>query len=312
MPGAYAHITLASETLHPDAFDGMGLDGKIIGGLLQNKGYFQLGAVSPDMPYLVGTGRNESAIAWADRMHREDIAPRIKAGIEAVKSLSANEKKIKCLAWLLGFVEHVVYDVFLHPIVNEIAHGEYGPDTKSEHQRCEMNQDVYILKTKFNITDPSDGRLFGGVLQYLHGEKGISVMDDDIHGVFDFMLRQGSSDLYGKYEPKINDWFSSFVAKMKFQEKHDVLVGIGRHVGVDLVYPKFGSIDEKYIVNLSVPGGSTKHYDELFEQGKGHVLKNWRRILDSVILNKEFDSSMLDGWNLDSGRDASNDLHFWS
>lgn len=311
MPGAYAHITLAFESMNPDAFDDLEIYETLIGELLANVGYVELGAISPDMPYLVGTGRNASAIAWADRMHQGDVAARIGAGVEAVSQVPG-EKKIKCLAWLLGFVEHIVFDVFLHPVVNLVAGGAYGPKTKEKHQECEKHQDVYIVNKKFKINDLSDAYVVRAVLQNIHGLGNNSAMDDDIKSVFDAMLRVGSPGLYAVNKPDIDRWYSNFVSKMKLQEGSDFLVSIGRHMDIGLVYPAFSAYDRQFVDSLPLPVGGQGHYYALFAEAKGLVLEHWKHVICCVCSGEKFDESLFDGWNLDIGTDGSGNLHFWS
>lgn len=311
MPGAYAHITLAFESMNPDAFDDLEIYETLVGELLTNVGYVELGAISPDMPYLVGTGSNASAIAWADRMHQGDVAGRIRAGVKAVSRVS-EEKKIKCLAWLLGFVEHIVFDVFLHPVVNLVAGGAYGPNTKEKHQECEKHQDVYIVNRQFKIEDLSDASIVRAVLQNLHGLENDRTMDDDVKSVFDAMLRDGSSDLYAVNIPDIDRWYSSFISKLKLQEGSDFLVSIGRHMDIGLIYPAFSAYDRQFVDSLPLPAGGQEHYYALFSKAKGLVLEHWKHIISCVCLGVEFDESLFDGWNLDTGTDGSGNLHFWS
>jgi hypothetical protein len=310
MPGAYAHITMAFRTVNPEVFSDMGLEDVFAGQLMQHVGYFELGAISPDMPYLVGTGKNLRAIAWADSMHQQDVSNRIRAGVEAVAGLSG-ETRMKCLAWLLGFVEHVVFDVFMHPVVNKISKGVYGPLTKELHQRCEMNQDVYILLEKFNITDLSDAEIVRAVVQHLHSVVNVDAIDADVRNIFDIMLKNSSINLYSSNKPEIDGWFSSFVAKMKLQEGSSLLVGIGRHVGLDLIYPKAEDLDKEFIVNLPTPNNSSKSYDELFSEAGKNVSEWWGRIIRAVEGKEQFADSWFDGWNLDTGTDRSEQYSLW-
>lgn len=310
MPGAYAHISMASRAVHPDNFKKMGLDTRTAGRLLTQVGFFQLGAISPDMPYLVGWGRDADATAWADAMHKEVVAERIASGVEGIRRLPA-DRRDKALAWLLGFVEHVVYDVFMHPIVNAIAGGPYSETTKSRHQLCEMHQDVFIVKEVFSISQALDGKIISAALAGLHALGDSDALAYDIRIVFDHMLQASTPKLYAGNVPIINDWFDAFVKTMKLLEEHDWLVAFGRHVGVKTIYPRYEDLDDSFLHGLETPDGRFLDYSALFDLGYANVLFWWERIIQAVLLDKPFETSRMAGWNLDTGNDAKRTSVFW-
>lgn len=311
MPGAYAHITMAFRSVNPQDLATMGLDTVLAGKLMQQVGYFQLGAVSPDMPYLVGLGDNPEAIAWADCMHQRFVAERIGAGVAAVAALQG-DTKIKCLAWLLGFVEHVVFDVFLHPVVNVIAGGEYKESTKARHQECEMHQDVHIVQREFNITDICDGNIVKAVVSNLHAAFSRSAIDDEIRAVWESMLQKSSPDLYTTNKPDIDEWYRSFISKMKMQEGSSVLVPLGRHAGWGLIYPSVASLKNEFLVDLKILPAGTTAYDLLFDAARDKVVAWWGRIVRAVNNQEPYDASWFAGWNLDTGFNSKGKLQFWS
>ena len=159
MPGAYAHITLVNLAKEPARLEaGPGIPGAAALALGRWFKYCELGAVSPDYPYLVLKG---AATAWADLMHYEHTGDVVKAGVEVLRGLSGFDKE-KAFAWLLGYAAHVITDTTIHPVI-ELKVGPYAQN-KTTHRRCEMHQDAYIF-----------GRMnLGGVGLSEHLDSGIS------------------------------------------------------------------------------------------------------------------------------------------
>jgi hypothetical protein len=136
MPGAFAHITMVnclSETARLKK-----LPSAAAKAVLKNFKFCELGAVSPDYPYLVVGDHN--AKNWANSMHHERTGEMIHAGIENLKG-STGSALNKGIAWLLGYAAHVTTDVTIHPVV-EMKVGPYKGNEK-KHRICEMNQDSY-------------------------------------------------------------------------------------------------------------------------------------------------------------------------
>lgn len=314
MPGAYAHITMAFQSINPFTLRDLDLDEETVGKLMDQLSFFLLGAISPDMPYLVGFGNNTEAIAWADRMHQQNVAERIGVGVNAVANMTGDAQN-KCLAWLLGFVEHVVFDVFMHPVVNVIAGGQYSAATKDTHQWCEMNQDVHILLREFGIHDVSNAQIVRAVIKNLHAPFDNNMLDADILQVFDTMLRKADQDLYAYNVPDISHWYESFVTKMSLQEGRVILSGLGRHVGCQLVYPAAAQRNPAYIGPLPVPKNtSLSHldtYDALFDHARTLVADYWKKVTGAVIGLHQYDPNWFADWNLDTGECVKRTSQFW-
>ena len=142
MPGAYAHITLVNQAREParlDAIDEFPDEGKRIAA--QNLNFLELGAVSPDYPYLAILDGDSGA--WADLMHYVNTGGMIQEGIRRARELDGLAQE-KCLAWLMGYVAHVATDVTIHPVV-QLKVGPYEQN-KGAHRHCEMHQDVHIYQ----------------------------------------------------------------------------------------------------------------------------------------------------------------------
>jgi hypothetical protein len=145
MPGAYAHLTMVNLAKEPARLEKQGFAPEAIVSVLDYFRFCELGAVSPDYPYLDVTHSN--ACPWADRMHYQRTGDMVKAGVELVRKLDGASRQ-KAFSWLLGYTSHVVTDTTIHPVV-ELKVGEYQKN-KGKHRICEMHQDAYIFQ-RLNI-----------------------------------------------------------------------------------------------------------------------------------------------------------------
>ena len=106
MPGAYAHLTMVNLVKEPARLENQGFMPEAIVSVLDYFRFCELGAVSPDYPYLDIVHPN--ACHCADRMHYQRTGDMVNAGI-----------KLKV--------------------------GEYQKN-KDKHRICEMHQDAYIFQ----------------------------------------------------------------------------------------------------------------------------------------------------------------------
>ena len=309
MPGAYAHITLVNilkETPRLEAIPGF--PRAAIPAVLDYFKFCELGAVSPDYPYLA-LGDKDSA-KWADAMHYTQTGQMIHAGIRRVRTMQG-ETQNKCLAWLLGYSAHVTTDVTIHPVV-ELKVGSYHGHEK-EHRICEMHQDAHIFH-RLNL---------GEIGLSEHLDSGISAccettnknkMDQDIARLWDEMLRDVHPADYQSNRPDIHKWHKGFRFVVdKIGEEGNKLMPIARHVavGLGLTYPARNEIDKQFVENLKVPNGRL-HYDVIFDNAIKNVGNVWQMVASGVITRDENYAGKISAWNLDTGRDDKDKLVFWS
>ena len=98
MPGAYAHITLvnlAKETRRLDRVPQF--PPKAIGLLNKHFKFCELGAVSPDYPYLAIM--DDGAKKWADLMHYTRTGDLVKSGIQLVRNLPDEDARKRLHGW---------------------------------------------------------------------------------------------------------------------------------------------------------------------------------------------------------------------
>ncbi|MFI5296362.1 MAG: zinc dependent phospholipase C family protein [Thermodesulfovibrionales bacterium] len=142
MPGSYAHLTMvgiARTRNSLEAIDGFPREGIDAAGSYLK--FLELGAVSPDYPYLDITSGDSKK--WADAMHYTHTGDTVCAAAAMVRELPPGDDKLKCLAWLMGFAAHVVGDMCIHPVI-QLKVGPYAQHA-TPHRRCEMHQDAFIF-----------------------------------------------------------------------------------------------------------------------------------------------------------------------
>ena len=242
--------------------------------------YMELGAVSPDLPYLaVLSGHSEE---WGDAFHHHNTVETVRVGIGKLASLpEEDEARNKAMAWLFGYASHLVADMISHPVVARKV-GVYEKH-KREHRVCELNQDTYIFQLYFqdSITN----------CDYLkHGVKACT--DDGRPGFvlashLDSFWRSILADVYPTIKnPDPNMWYLQYTQLIdKIAEEGQSFVSVIRDIaeGEGYVYPE--TVDMTYIVDLLSPYGVEIHFDELFSQFEKETKKIWGQMARAVYEN---------------------------
>jgi len=306
MPGAYAHITAVNIASETHRLQSAGISREASIALGRYKGFLELGAVSPDYPYL-DIGFGSSAKKWADKMHYRDTGYMIGHGIEHLSSVGQAARE-KCIAWLLGYAAHLVADLTIHPIV-ELRVGPYH-ENAGDHRTCEMHQDAYIF----------DRLELGPIGVSEHLDSGISrccgdddsLLDEDIKALWLAMLSTNYPDDFSSNEPDPDSWHAGFKKIVDTVEEGYKLFPIARHVAADkgLTYPASNNIDQSFIEDLKTPLGAA-HYDQIFDKAVSNITQMWKQISDDLNQQEPELIAHLGNWNLDTGRDENGQLVYW-
>lgn len=319
MPGAYAHLTL-SRVLSRTRFLETELDLPVDAckAILRYGKFCDMGAISPDYPYLkLGPG-SKKAYRWSDIMHNRFDKPALenrKANIfhNGIKILRQMEgpAKLKCFAWFAGYASHVGADVTVHPVIN-LKVGNYDDGNQKNHRICEMHQDSHIYTSKM--------RLRIGICEHIEEIIGTCTnqnnkLDDNINHFWTTLLEQTFPDENDENPPLINDWHDAvqfFIGNIA--EEGNKLFPFARHLGVrsGLIYPEPDEVDNpKYIDSLSTPIGNDMSYNDIFNHTKTNIGQMWKIMADAVFKNGRKYLTRLGIWNLDSGKDENDDMVFW-
>lgn len=311
MPGAYAHITLVNQLREPIQLESIpGFVGDAITSVLDHFKFCELGAVSPDYPYL-GLG-NRGATQWADRMHYEYTGDMIKSGVRCVVSMPNGEPRRKAFAWLLGYAAHVAADVTIHPIV-ELKVGPYTQN-KTAHRICEMNQDAYIFQRlnlgEIGLAEHLDSGIWGCCDTPDSGN-----LDSAIADLWRTMLKECHPSPFRSCPPNLDAWHQGFRNIVdNVAEEGGSLFPFARHLAVNsgVTYPASGEIDQQYIQALNTPYHQhTMHYGEIFDRAIENVKIVWSLIARGISQADQAYTTGIGNWNLDTGRDDKNKLVFW-
>lgn len=311
MPGAYAHITavnVARERMGEDA--SFPNEGKAIAAAWLK--YCELGAVSPDYPYLnIADGRRSGQ--WADAMHWDRTGDRILAGVRTLARMPQTLSRERSLAWLLGFAAHVVMDATVHPVVG-LKVGQPYEEHKMDHRTCEMHQDTYIFESRLNLGIHYANHLTSGICSCSDPDDEDRI-DPDVFYLWNEMFKEADMRLYVENAPSIHAWHDCF-EDIVGHVADSRLVALARHIAPGMldgnVYPLFEDVEAQYLTNLEVPGGGRMDYDATFDKGVGNVVRAWAVVASDVLTGTALAGGFLRNWNLDTGEDEAGTLTFWS
>ncbi|MFA5040442.1 MAG: zinc dependent phospholipase C family protein [Bdellovibrionales bacterium] len=314
MSGAFAHLTLANEVSEPRFLEALGFSSQTISIVNEYLPFCQLGAVSPDLPYLAIP--NGGQAGWSELMHYEKTGEIIKSAIPFIKKLNGKAKE-KCIAWLLGYTAHVGMDLTIHPII-QLMVGEYkGHET--EHRQCEMNQDTHAWQRMNLGPQGLSAFLKPSIMQCCKKGKE-QELDGDIHKLWLHMLKRVYGKRKSEPEPDMNSWFKGFVFVVNTCLQANHLCPAARHVCVQdygATYPLPNETDQKFIQGLPIPdasgeaSGEVKDYDDIFMIAKKNVASLWTSIILAV---ENGDAPLIGDYSLDTGLkigEASKTQAFW-
>jgi hypothetical protein len=298
MPGAYTHITMATEAGERRSLQHVaGFPRTAVAACGRYDRFVELGSVSPDYPYL--DLMSGSAKQWADTMHYDRTGDMIKAITRRVRQMEGEQQR-KCLAWLLGYASHVTMDVTIHPVIN-LRVGPYEAN-KTQHRICEMNQDVHIFRTRMNLNVTLAEHFDQGLNQCTGSDGGL---DADIRALWLEALAEVHPDLFRENRPDPDSWHRWFRRGVDGIAENNFLAAISRHVapGLGLNYQQ--NVEPSYVENLAVPNGGAMHFDEIFEAAKANVQRIWLAVAKGALGQGDDFETVLGQWDLDTGQDAA-------
>jgi hypothetical protein len=268
--------------------------------------FVELGAQSPDYPYLaIG---DKKAKAWADLMHAKTTGRIIQVGVENIRALKGEPQR-KGAAWMLGYTSHFTADACLHPVINRKV-GAYEQN-RMAHRVCEMHQDVFIFD-KLNV----GGLQFAEHLRSLKScssTQSKSRLDEDISALWRSILMMVYPAEYKKNVPDMDNWHVKFTKLVdNIAEEAGRLVPFARHVatGLGLMYPLATHLDRQYLEGLDTPTGK-QDYEAIFMKALGHATDLWKIVAAGIYSRDAAFKTDIGNWNLDTGKDPAGHLVFW-
>ena len=287
MAGAFAHMLVADSLCEePDFLASAGPIGKIVSyavGEYQN--FCELGAVSPDLPYLDLLHANSRG--WANVMHYWRTSDIIRSGVSyfAGKNLEVrDDDTLKAVAWLFGYSAHVATDLTVHAVL--AASGYPYATNPTGHRLCELNQDAYIFK-KLKGVEASD-------IHFIEN-CGIDSCNDPDHSdnlhpairvlwtacltcISPAEVHNANGEPGPDSGPTPDVWFADYTKRVgEFVEQGGGFVLLFRDLleKAGACLPESGEVDMKYITNLKTPTNLAVDYDTVFAMSLANVRKTW-------------------------------------
>lgn len=305
MSGAYTHICIANDA--SKAASAYGLRKSTLKALGVHLKFVELGAVSPDYPYL---SLDRRQTVWADAMHYTDTATLVREGVRAVYS-SSSKTQPKLTAWLLGLAAHIATDMTIHPVI-ELKVGPYQGN-ESEHRRCEMHQDSYIFPKVMNVGPTGLTEHMQTGLGQCSAATDEDRLDTDLEHVWTAMLHATYPQIAASTAALPSTWHKGFKGILQSLSRAGQLFPFSRHVGTNLglTYPQEADVDMTYIKGLKTPDG-VQDFDDIYRRAMSNVLAVWKGLDDALAHGGSEDLALLENWNLDTGRSlATQKLVFW-
>ncbi|TWO68069.1 zinc dependent phospholipase C family protein [Caenimonas sedimenti] len=306
MPGAYAHLSVVNDA--QKLAESAGLRDDTLYHLGVNLKFVELGAVSPDYPYLaLKSGQKK----WADNMHYTNTAKLMQAAVAAIPRLPQQDQG-RATAWLLGFAAHIATDMTIHPVV-ELRVGPYQGN-ESEHRRCEMHQDAFIFPRVMDVGETGLSEHLASGIATCHAFDDKDALDFAVRQVWMEMLEAAYPDQGAAQDASPDAWHSGFRGVLKAMAGINHLFPIARHVStkLNLTYPTEAEIDDSFISQLRTPEGPMD-YEAIYERAHANVLMVWKGLDDALEQGGSDALDRLENWNLDTGRSVrTGKLVFWA
>ena len=307
MPGGFTHFAVV-RALGTDIslMSIPGMTQEIADALQLYSKYLELGAVSPDLPYLAPLSRNH--VDWGNALHHENTVETVRVGVRKLPSLRPMARRDMAMAWLFGYASHVVADMISHPVVTK----KIGPyeSHKPQHRLCELSQDTHIFQTYFQDSISDCEYLDSGVKACTaDGKPGFTLAPF----LKDFWV-EILKDVYpGRPVPDPGWWFLQYVALIdKVAEDGHLIVPVirGALIGDGLVYA--AEPDMTYVTDLLSPYGRQISFDDLFTRFQEETKKVWGEMAKAITMNDAQLITLRNG-DLDTGIElAGTESVFWN
>jgi Zinc dependent phospholipase C len=301
MPGGFTHFAVVRRLgINIELMSIEGMTQEIADALQLYSKYLELGAVSPDLPYLAPF--SHASNDWGNALHHRQTVEPVRTGIWLLPRLIKEKKeRDMATAWLFGYASHVVADMISHPVVTKKV-GKYE-NNKPGHRVCELSQDTYIFKKYFKDDITNCEYLDSGVKACTaDGLKGTTLapfLKNFFEGILAMVYRD--MDI-----PDTGWWFRQYVTLIdKVAEDGNLFVSCFRGSMEEdgLVYPEEPNVT--YVNELVEPySDRVITFDDLFERFQAETKKVWGQMAKAITANDETLVALANG-DLDTGIDLA-------
>lgn len=266
--------------------------------LLKHRNFVLLGANSPDLPYTSGD------FFYGDKHHYEKSGLFIKNAIQILQNLTG-ETREKCLAWLCGYISHLVADSIIHPMVNALTGVMYNVNP-IPHQTVENHQDSFAFHD-LNIGEVTKAEFIDSTIKHCSSATG--GLDEDIEMFWSKILKTTFPACEG---PNTSNWFRSYVLLCDNADERDwihirALAKIAKKE--HLLQIPYAAIKPEYVHDLPTPDGVTD-YRNILNKAIDTTAEAWLA-LAQLLEGKETDFPLLENWDMDTGCFESGEFIFY-
>jgi hypothetical protein len=274
------------------------------------------GAACPDLPYAMLLGDQSS---WADQLHYHDTNTIVETGVRRIRLNWDPDRATDQvrLAWLFGYASHVIFDVVVHPVIENLV-GKYSDaNNRLAHRECEKMQDsllFYEVKNGLDITHAESSDRFDNCRRSVHFTEIMSFWLQ--------ILEAGYPDVTPHPEPE--KWFSVFRLLFDQTDNSQGITAVFRHAGIGkpgtIVYTSQRELRamspekcRKYYDELKLPNGNAGSFkSDVFNKAVSEVCDLWDRIFKSLG-SPEYNAQFTQNWNLDTGiAEGTEMICYWS
>jgi hypothetical protein len=145
-----------------------------------------------------------------------------------------------------------------------------------------------------------------------HRNNDANRIDDGIFDLWMGMFADVYPDACATKPPDIEAWHGKCGPRVDILEDGSTLPPFAHHVAASqgLTYPDAANLDE-FINALETPQG-VMAYDAIFDRACTNIIGLWRKIGLAVDTGNMDPLADLKSWNLDTGKDETDTLVFWT
>ena len=299
MPGHFAHILMVEAISNDRLSEIPEMSPSVRSALTNYLPYCKLGAVSPDCGACT---LQDAAKGWSDWMHYAQPMDFVRFAIPRLLELPFNRAEGRAaVAWLFGYVAHLVADCTVHPVLNASGY-DFNVDPTA-HRKCEFSQDAYIVQRRLGQ------ELNGSDLLPLCGMEACDVrhaMSPELRTVLDFwsqVLLDAPRDLVKRYvrlpakSATTSMWVATYLNVIGIAAKGKTIPKV-----LGMTYPASNAVESRYVENLLTPkAGVFMDYGALFNLACDHIIEVWT-VLNAALNADDAGQFSLANTNLDTGR----------
>jgi hypothetical protein len=298
MAGPFTHMLICEAASDPTiaAKFSVNLPSALRQILAANHCYLLLGASSPDLPAIsdVLGGSN-----WSDRMHNGNLN---RVPVQIFSELKAAGCRDARLAWLFGYVGHIIADVVVHPVVRLAIARRGGANV---HRRCEITQDCLLFKDikTFDLTVAD----FFGSLKECRSDENKKVFGDAM-ALWAKCLNACGASFHGDCA----DWYTSYVTTIEFATE------LPRLIFYNTIYPSVDEISQDdrrdFYDDVILPVPANEHgtfRGIVFELAVKRLVAVWKQMWDCLVATDPSGiGPLIQDWDLNSGQNRTTQTNF--